>query len=412
MTTRSKLIIIALVLTTLNIGIAPSFAAPTLKGKCTKLNTYTQIGNKTAICSKSGSKLIWTLATSAQIKVYQKQQSQQKLVTDRKKTIADLIGTKETYSDLTSKITTLNTVLIDTKRLMIQTSRDLLIDLQKQMAAQQQTKVTYEANLQTAIKNIGIEQPLVNYYQNEMNIQQAVVNNAKTYYDAYSFTYLSAKAEAESLAYAYENAVNSNTTLMMEKVLCDFGFRTCGTFNTALFDFNASIIRQYNAATAKASAAAAPYTNYYNEYTAALRKMNEFKSMHKKYNDSLVWFTAQKNQIDSVLTDTNSKITNLDLLINQETARLVILESAEKRISQDVQKHSEISTFLGSRSADLVAAIDSFLNIADVNFISTTSAANWNSKYLDILNIQKDIDTSLIEIKELAISLENFLSTL
>ena len=339
MTTRPKLIIIALLLITLNIGTAPSFAAPTLKGKCTKLNTFTQIGNKIAICSKNGSKLIWTLATSAQNKVYQKQQSQQKLVTDRKKTIAEVMGIKETYLDLTEKITALNTVLIDTKRVTIQGSKDQLIGLPKQMEALQQTKVTYETNLQEAIKNINIEQPLVNYFQNEMNIQQAVVDKLKASYDVSNVYYLSAKAQAESL-------------------------------------------------------------------------LNEFKWALKKYTDNLVWFTAQKNQIDSDLSDTESKIANLDLLINQSLTRLVTLENAEKRISQDLQKHSEIRALLESRSADLVAAIDSFLSVADANFISTTSAANWDSKYLGIVNIQKDIDSSLIEIKELAISLENFLKTL
>jgi hypothetical protein len=124
-----------------------------------------------------------------------------------------------------------------------------------------------------------------------------------------------------------------------------------------------------------------------------------------------VSLNSQKSQVSQNISNADSKIANLEILINQTSAKFVPLESAEKRIEQDLQKYSEIRGLIEINSAEYIVAIDNFLQIADEAFISNASVVNWNNKYAVLLTFQKDIEFKLTEVKNLASALESFLNT-
>ncbi|NQW70316.1 MAG: hypothetical protein HQ457_08045 [Betaproteobacteria bacterium] len=408
---RWKILTILILLTTLSIGITPSFAASILGGKCTKVNTFTQIGNKVAICSKNGSKLNWILVTPAQKIIYQKQQLQI-LVADRKKTLTDIQSVKNQYTNLINVIAILNTDLISTKKLLIENARNQLIDLQKQKETTQQAKITDQNNLTSIINSINSAQTSINSLQNQISSQQNVVSYSKINNDSSYNAYVSAKAQSDYLSYSYQRALSDNSAMLSAKVLCDFGFGYCGIYSASQYSYNSSTISQYNSASARTSGAYASYASYNSKYSFDLSTLNSLKSQQAQFTNSIAALNNQKTQASQSISNTDSKITSLEILINQALAKFAPLENAEKRINQDLQIYSEIKGSIEIKSAEYIVAIDNFLQVADESFISSASMANWNNKYLVLTNIQKDIESKLTEIKTLATALESFLNAL
>lgn len=411
MTRKWKKVFIPLLLASISLGITPSIAASNMGGKCTKAGVFTQIGNKVAICSKNGSKMIWTLATPAQKLIFQKQQLQL-LVTSRKKTITDLQSAKEQYSDMTNRIAPLNISLIETKKLLIEDSRNMLIDLQKQKETTQQTKIANQNNLAAYNNSISNAQNNLNSLANQISSQQSTVNYLKINNDSSYNAYVSAKAQSDYLSYSYQRALSDNSAMLSSKVLCDFGFGYCGIYSAAQYSYNSSIISQYNSASARTSGAYASYASYNSQYSSNLNALNSLKAQQTQFSNSISSLNSQKSQATQNISLAESRIANLEILINQAIGKFSPLENAEKRIEQDLQRYSEIKGLIEIQSAAYVVEIDTFLTIADEAFVLSASTANWNSKYSVLTSSQKDIESKLAEIKTLISVLESFLNTL
>jgi len=408
---RRKRLATLLILASLVIFNPSASAASSIGGKCAKVNSFTTIGNKVVICSKKGSSLVWTLATNAQKSTYQAEQKKL-MVLERNKSLESLTLTKDKYSSTSNLIQLPNETLIETKKTLIENSRNQLIELQKQKSTEEKVKLDNQNNIATFNNSISANQANINSLQSQITSQQNTVNYSKANSDSAYNAYVSAKAQSDYLSYSYQSALSSNTSMMTAKVLCDFGFGSCGIYSAAQYNYNASIISQYNSASARTSGAYASYSSYYNQYSSDLSTLNSLKSQQTQLSNNINTLNAQKNQANINISNAQAKISSLELQINQATAKFAPLENAENRITQDLQKYSEIKGQIDLKSADFVVAVDTFLKMADESFVSTASVNNWNSRYSALIALQKEIDLKVSEIKSLVNSLESYLNTL
>jgi hypothetical protein len=395
------------------VGFPPNLsnAASILGGKCTKIGSFVQIGSKIAICKKTRSKAIWTLVTPAQKITYQKQQ-QQALIASRKVKITDLQNIKEKYSNAINLITPLNTNLIEAKKILIVNARNQLIDLRRQKLEIQQTKTLNQNNLATINNSLSSTQNSINSLSNQISNQQNTVNYAKINNDSSYNSYIFAKAQSDNLYFSSQRAMSDNSAMLTAKVLCDFGFGNCGIYSAAQYNFNLSIISQYNAASARTSSAYDSYLSYNGQYSSALNSLNSLKSQQSQLANSISSLNNLKSQISQNISNADSKIANLDVLISQSLMKFTPLESAEKRIEEDLQKYSVIKGLFEVGITEFIAGIENFLQLSSDAFVSTASIPNWNNKYEVVITLQKDLEFKLTEVNNHALALENFLNTL
>jgi chromosome segregation ATPase len=387
-----------------------SIAASSMGGKCSKANSFQMINNKLAICLKKGSSMVWTPANAAQKNSYKKLQTELK-ISSREKNLTNLRNLKEKYSSISNVAPAWNETLVQTKKSLIDGTRDQLFGLEDQRDEQEQIKKDAQNNLQTINNSISSTQNSINAFQSQINNQQSVVNNAKSYNDSAYNTYISTKAQSDYLSYSYQNAISSNSSMLAAKVLCDFGFGSCGIYSSYQYSYNASIISQYNSASARTSSAYASYSNYNSQYASSLSTLSSLKNQQIQFTNNLNSLNNQKAQLNQAISSSESKIASLTPQIAQALLKFTPLEAAENRIEADQKNYLDTKNLLEVKGAELVVAIDEFLLLSTPEFVAKSSISAWDAKYLVLLNLQKEIDLKAFEMRSLVSSLENYLNT-
>ena len=408
---RQKTLLPAVVFALL-LCLSPSAnAASSMGAKCSKANSFQMINNKLAICLKKGSSTIWTPANTAQKNSYKKIQTQL-MISAREKNLTNLRNLKDKYSAISNVVPVWNDSLTQTKKNLIDEIRNQLLSLEDQKDDQEQIKKNAQNELQSINNSISTNQSNLNSLQNQINNQQTVVNNAKYYNDSAYNTYVSVKAQSDYLSYSYQSALSSNSAMLTAKVLCDFGFGSCGIYSSAQYSYNASIISQYNSASARTSSAYASYSNYYSQYSSSLSTLTSLKNQQVQYTNNLNTLNNQKSQISQTISTSDSKIASLSPQIAQAVLKFTPLEVAENRIESDLKIYLDTKNLLEVKCAELVVAIDDFLLLASQEFIEKTANSAWDAKYLALLSLQKDIDLKTSVMSSLISSLDSYLNTL
>ena len=386
-------------------------ASSSLGSKCSKVNSFQTIKGNLAICLKKSGKQIWVLANKSQIATYQKQQLQV-LIDQRKKNLEFLSQTKVKFQNVSALIPALNATLIDNKKSAIENAKNQVLELGRQKESELQNKTSIQNSLTTINNSISTTQTSINSLQNQINSQQNTVNFSKANNDSAYNAYVSAKAQSDYLSYSYQNALSSNTSMMTAKVLCDFGFGSCGIYNSAQYNYNASIISQYNAASARTSSAYASYVSYNSQYASDLNGLNTLKAQQSQLSANLNSLNSQRNQASQNFVNVEAKITSLESQIIQANNKLTPLANGEVRIAQDLDRFALLKEFIENKSVELVNSIDEFLKVANDSFIATTSVNKWNDNFVALNDLQKDLDSKIAELKLLVSNLDSFLNTL
>lgn len=388
-----------------------SIAASSMGGKCSKTNSFQMINNKLAICLKKGSSLVWTPANTAQKNSYKKLQIQL-MISSREKNLTNLRNLKDKYSVISNVVPAWNETLVQTKKSLIDGTREQLFALEDQRDEQEQTKKDAQSDLLTINNSIITTQNSINSLQNQINNQQSVVNSAKSYNDSAYNTYVSTKAQSDYLSYSYQSAISSNSSMLAAKVLCDFGFGSCGVYSSYQYSYNASIISQYNSASARTSSAYASYSNYNSQYSASLSTLSSLKNQQAQFTNNLNTLNNQKVQLNQAISSSESKIASLTPQIAQALQKFNPLEAAENRIEADQKNYLDTKNLLEVKGAELVVAIDEFLLLATPEFVEKSATSAWDAKYLVLLNLQKEIDLKASVLRSLISSLDSYLNTL
>ncbi len=408
---RQKTLIPALIFTVLFCLSPSANAASSIGGKCSKANSFQLINNKLAICLKKGSSMVWTPANTAQKNSYKKLQTQL-MISSREKNLTNLRNLKDKYSAISNVVPAWNETLVQTKKSLIDGTREQLFSLEDQKDAQEQIKKDSQNSLLTINNSISSTQNSINSLQNQINNQQSIVNNAKFYNDSAYNTYVSAKAQSDYLSYSYQSAISSNSSMLAAKVLCDFGFGSCGVYSSYQYSYNASIISQYNSASARTSSAYASYSNYNSQYASSLSTLSSLKNQQVQFTNNLNTLNNQKAQINQAISSSESKIASLTPQIAQALLKFTPLEAAENRIEADQKNYLDTKNLLEVKGAELIVAIDEFLLLATPEFVEKSSNSTWDAKYLFLLGLQKDIDLKASDLRSLISSLDSYLNTL
>jgi len=408
---RQKTLLPAVVFALL-LCLSPSAnAASSMGAKCSKANSFQMINNKLAICLKKGSSTIWTPANTAQKNSYKKIQTQL-MISAREKNLTNLRNLKDKYSAISNVVPAWNETLVQTKKSLIDGTREQLFSLEDQKDAQEQIKKDSQNSLLTINNSISSTQNSINSLQNQINNQQSIVNNAKFYNDSAYNTYVSAKAQSDYLSYSYQSAISSNSSMLAAKVLCDFGFGSCGVYSSYQYSYNASIISQYNSASARTSSAYASYSNYNSQYASSLSTLSSLKNQQVQFTNNLNSLNNQKAQLNQAISSSESKIASLTPQIAQVLLKFTPLEAAENRIEADQKNYLDTKNLLQAKGAELIVAIDEFLLLATPEFVEKSSISAWDAKYLVLLSLQKEIDLKASELRSLISSLDSYLNTL
>jgi len=408
---RQKTLLPAVVFALL-LCLSPSAnAASSMGAKCSKANSFQMINNKLAICLKKGSSTIWTPANTAQKNSYKKIQTQL-MISAREKNLTNLRNLKDKYSAISNVVPAWNETLVQTKKSLIDGTREQLFSLEDQKDAQEQIKKDSQNSLLTINNSISSTQNSINSLQNQINNQQSIVNNAKFYNDSAYNTYVSAKAQSDYLSYSYQSAISSNSSMLAAKVLCDFGFGSCGVYSSYQYSYNASIISQYNSASARTSSAYASYSNYNSQYASSLSTLTSLKNQQVQFTNNLNTLNNQKAQLNQAISSSESKIASLTPQIAQVLLKFTPLEAAENRIEADQKNYLDTKNLLEAKGAELIVAIDEFLLLATPEFVEKSSNSTWDAKYLFLLGLQKDIDLKASDLRSLISSLDSYLNTL
>lgn len=408
---RQKTLLPAVVFALL-LCLSPSAnAASSMGAKCSKANSFQMINNKLAICLKKGSSTIWTPANTAQKNSYKKIQTQL-MISAREKNLTNLRNLKDKYSAISNVVPAWNETLVQTKKSLIDGTREQLFSLEDQKDAQEQIKKDSQNSLLTINNSISSTQNSINSLQNQINNQQSIVNNAKFYNDSAYNTYVSAKAQSDYLSYSYQSAISSNSSMLAAKVLCDFGFGSCGVYSSYQYSYNASIISQYNSASARTSSAYASYSNYNSQYASSLSTLSSLKNQQVQFTNNLNTLNNQKAQLNQAISSSESKIASLTPQIAQALLKFTPLEAAENRIEADQKNYLDTKNLLEAKGAELIVAIDEFLLLATPEFVEKSSNSTWDAKYLFLLGLQKEIDLKASDLRSLISSLDSYLNTL
>ena len=170
-------------------------------GKCTTLKSFSQIGSKVAICSKQGKKQIWALATPSQKFTFEKKLQEKRDLENLKKA-----------------------------------NQQLLNNLQEQKEEQLRQKLNLQSRLTKTIDSINVTNNNLRSLQMQISKQQDIANTSQINTGILLTTYNTVKAQAEILLYASESASRDNSIMLAAKVLCDFGFGSCGIYSDAKYN--------------------------------------------------------------------------------------------------------------------------------------------------------------------------------
>jgi len=387
-----------------------SHASATMGGKCKKISSFQIIKKQLAICTKRGNTMVWALANQSQ-KARYAMQIQKTLVSDRKKLLENLPNVKDKFTFVTNVIPIMNNGLIESKKMLIENSRNAISDLQKQKATEEQIKLNNQNSIVVINNSINSAQSNVNSLQNQINSLQITTNNSKALNDTAQNAWVSAKAQSDYLYSSYQSALQSNAAILANRVLCDFGFTSCSGSSSFQESYNRSVINQYNSASARTAGAYASYASYNNQWVSNLNTLSTLKAQQVQSSNSINALNAQKNQANLNITNAETKLANLVAQISQAQAKFTNLENAERRIAQDLASYEGIKGVIVNKSSELVIAVSAFLQGADETYISTASSKTWNTQYGNLSIMQREIDQKLMELKSLISSLEVFLSS-
>jgi hypothetical protein len=390
--------------------LPPSIAASPGKS-CQRINEFRQVKKIVLICIKSNNKKVWTKAKGKQLKKYEILKIQ-KISEERRENLSSLIKLQNELANPQIYIQQIDSALVTSKKSLIEGKRKIVADLQTTLDVEKMNNTSLTTRFDEITSSLTSTQSRVASIQSQINSQQSIVNAAKVNNDVAYNSYLAAKVTSDSLSYAYQRALNDNAAMLSAKVLCDFGFGSCGIYNSFQYSMNASTISQYNNAISRTSSAYATWTNYNARYTSELASLNLLRSQLTEANNLYNSQNSQRNVLKQNLDISTAKVVSLATQLKNAQVDLVKYEEADKRILEDTFIHSEkVKEFL-SLAQELNNSIQNLVDVSTDEFIRSASTEIWNPKLEEISETQLKFDTVREEIRNVALELSAYLARL
>jgi chromosome segregation ATPase len=341
------------------LGSTPAHAA-SLNGKCRNKGAFSLSENQLLTCKKVKGKLSWQKATRAEKASY-KVILDQKLAEARQAELNDLV-----LNSTGSEFEAITEISIIWRNSEIQDWGKALSEFKVRVDRSRELVKAKESELgiaQTAYNQKLLEFQNAQSTRSALEVQvrstESQLVSLKQSYDFASQNYLSAKSVSDSLYYQYQRAYNENAIILTNRVLCDFGFVSGTSCSWGNYNYNASVISQYNSALARTNSLAGSYSNSYSAYTNGLTRLSSLRSQSSAVNISI---TSLNNQAVSLQRDlgvrqvelTKAKSDNTayegkDVVVNRH---LDSLANVESKLKTAIQEHnSNIDAFLQESNA-------------------------------------------------------------
>jgi chromosome segregation ATPase len=184
----------------------------------------------------------------------------------------------------------------------------------------------------------------------------------KIAYDAASQSYLAAKSVSDSLYYQYQRAQNENAAILANRVLCDFGFVAGSSCTWGNYNYNASIISQYNIAISRTNSLAGSYSNTYSAYANGLSRVASLRNQSASLGTSISSITNQINLTQRDISAKQADITkakeNVSTLEIKETTSTKLVDELVASLNSLAESHRfSLQAFL-KKIEETNAAID------------------------------------------------------
>lgn len=153
------------------------------------------------------------------------------------------------------------------------------------------------------------------------------VKSAESALEAPKQAMVAAINTVNSMSAAYSSAMRNQTTLIGSAILCTFGYGYCNSTSSSASSAYASVITQYNMASARADAAQATYKSYYADYKA---KFDKYKALLDRQgaaqaeladaNAKISSAKATSGGLESALTTAHTRMDTIAVLTSQLAA--------------------------------------------------------------------------------------------
>ena len=247
-------------------------------------------------------------------------------------------------------------------------SSELVVLLDKKFVI---TNLILELNKSITAQNLSISQlktKLSDTYA-RVSIFEAASNSA---YNKYS----NAVAVTNSYEVAASRAESENIAMAGAKVLCDFGFGSCGIYNSTVYSLNAATIRNRNAAKVISDSAYNSYSQAYANYKSAFDEIGIIQNQ----------IVQSTSTVQKLTMELSTSSTNLQVLLTSENSLRSKLETnllLRKFNTDQIDKLNLFTKEIESRLASLTEA--------EILFSSKWSELNKNIETSKLLGISAEL---------------------
>jgi chromosome segregation ATPase len=359
---KSTAAFIALLLGFTTIASMPLGNAANVGSSCKKKGGFNLNRNQILICKVSNGKLTWQRANKTEMLAYQKSENE-KLEKSRKVVLDSLLlgTTGDEFQEIpeNSPMFRLNergswNEALSRFKLVLDESRKGIASQLEEVQKMQSLSSQKTQELQSAQSSKSSIDSQLRFAENDLI-------SLKIAYDAASQSYLAAKSVSDSLYYQYQRAQNENAAILANRVLCDFGFVAGSSCTWGNYNYNASIISQYNIAISRTNSLAGSYSNTYSAYANGLSRVASLRNQSASLGTSISSIT---NQINLTQRDISAKQAD----ITKAKENVSTLEIKETTLSQSTKLVDELVASLNSLAESHRFSLQAFLKkIEEIN---------------------------------------------
>jgi len=391
--------------------MSPAQAA-SLNSKCKNKGSFGFSGDQLLVCKSIKGNLLWQKATKSEKASYIAKLNQ-KIAASRQTELNDLF--QASGGNEFEVITALSPVW---RSLEIQEWEKVLSDFKSKVSINIESVKTMESDLgltQTQynqkLQELQNFQTTRNTFESQVRDTEGDLVSLKRSYDIASQNYLSAKSVSDSLYYQYQRAFNENSVILTNRVLCDFGFLSGTSCSWGNYNYNASIINQYNSAIARTDSLFSSYSSAYTAYTNSITRLNSLKNQINAINNSIVSLNNQAITLQRAVAAKQGELTKLksentiyaskDIVVNRFVESIA---NAESKVNLAIQDHNsnialfmlerdEVKKSLEGKSLSVLQSNDWILLISELKFARTKVSTS----YIVVTQVSTNLSEELVK---------------
>jgi chromosome segregation ATPase len=399
-------VIIAVLLGILTSISMSASQAVTSGASCKKSGTFNVVASQVLICKISKGKLIWQKANKAEINAYQKSQNE-KLEKSRKSILDSLLffSADDEFQQVSENASILrrdeieswNTALSGFK-LILEENKQGLTKKSEELQRLQTLYAQKTQDLQNAQNSKSSIDSQLRFAENDLI-------SLKMSYDSASQSYFAAKSLSDSLYYQYQRAQNENAAILANRVLCDFGFVAGTSCTWGNYNYNASIISQYNIAISRTNSLAGNYSSTYTAYTNGLSRVNTLRNQSASIGSSITSISNELSVTQRDMSVKQNEITRAKDNVSSLEGKALSLNQFDNSIKEQVSKLVALATNHATNLQTFLQRVDEAKVSLDGKALSQVQKNQWDQLVTDLKEAKSKVTSAYYDLLQSSTSL-------